>query len=201
MHLFDLGFLPRYLTDPAKDEDDETPEEAELYGRRLYALYVALLPVGMRVISSGTPGLVVGWTDPPNGPKDRLYPYLSPSEPRRFLPLDEAAPFVRASSTYLPALRAQIIVSAATMPHLCKLIAESFGALNRDWKPRVGESFGIQRQGGRWTIHSTHGAAWTLDFGRDPFPPTPEEAVSAILIRRIEEIADAYIGREPEGIV
>jgi hypothetical protein len=200
MHLFDLAFLPRYLTDPTKDEDDETPEDAELYNRRLYALYVALLPVGMRVICSGTPGLVVGWTDPPSGPKDRLYPYLSPSEPRRFLPPDEVRPFVRASNTYLPALRAQVVINAATIPYLCRLIAESFG--HPHWNPRLGESFGIQRQGLRWSVVSTHnGARWDLDFGRGPFPPNPEEAVAAALVLRIEEIADAYIGCEPEGIV
>lgn len=204
MHLFDLGLLPRLLTDQTKGIDDEIAADYERMARQLDALFVAFLPIGMRVICLETIGIVTGWDTAPAGDLRRV-PYLSRTVPHAFAAEQAFSP---ASSTYLPALRAQIIVDASTIPHLCKVIAESFGALNRGWVPQVGESFGIQRRDGtgragapgfRWTVCSTFSGAWDVLSGPS-VPVEPEEAVIAVLTARLEEIASAYEGCEPERI-
>lgn len=189
MLTFDLGDLTRHLTDQSKGIDDETATDHALRARQLDALYVALLPIGMRVICMETVGVVTGWDTAPAGDPRRV-PYLSRTVPHAFAAEQGFSP---ASSTYLPALRAKVIVDAATIPHFCKVIAESYSRT-----PEIGESFGIRREGGRWSILSTHGWRWDLDFTPRTFPATPEEAVIATLIARLEEIASVYDGRAPE---
>lgn len=207
MHLFDLGLLPRLLTDQTKGIADETAADHERMGRQLDALFVALLPVGMRVVCLETVGIVAGWTRMPGAPvTDPLSPFFAHAEPFTAGPgsVNPATGFVTRSNTHLPALRAQIIVDAATIPHLCKVIAESYG-----WAPTIGEAFGIRRNEGtgragvpgfRWTVHSTHSAAWDLDFGHGPMPQDECMAITATLIRRIEEIASAYLDADPMKI-
>jgi len=191
MQTFDLGDLPRLLTDQSDGIDDETPADRLIRARHLDVLFVALLPVGMRVVCLDTVGIVTGWDTAPVG-NPRRVPYFSRSVPHAFAPEQGFSP---ASSTYLPALRAHVIVDTATIPHLCKVIAESYGRT-----PALGESFGIRREGGRWSILSTHGWRWDLDFTPRNFPASPEAAVIATLTARLEEIVAVYYGREPERI-
>lgn len=198
MHLFDLGLLPRLLTDQTKAIDDETASDHALRARQLDALFVALLPVGMRVVCMETVGIVAGWARMPGAPAtEPLSPFFAHAEPFAAGPgsVNPVTGFTTRSNTYLPALRARIIVDAATIPHLCKVIAESFGKLHT-----LGESYGIRREGGRWSILSTHGWRWDLDFTPRNFPASPEEAVIAVLTARLEELASVYDGRAPERI-
>lgn len=182
MHTLDLDILPGLL--PGDHLADQ-----------LRALAMALLPIGMRVICMGRVGIVAGWARVPGS--SELSPFFTHTEPFQNGPgsVDVSTGCVTRSNTHLPWLRAQIIVDAATIPHLCKVIAESFG-----WMPSLGESFGIRREGGRWSILSTHGARWDLDFTPRAFPATPEGAVIAALIARIDDLASAYTDREPERI-